>query len=86
LAISRGGYDVADLLLAGGADTRAALSDGWTALHIACKQGEMGVLKRLLHYGGDMNAADGKGQTPLSLAEEFGHNDIVIFLRERGAK
>jgi len=46
----------------------------------------MGVLKSLLHYGGDINAVDGKGQTPLSLAREFANNEIVIFLRERGAK
>ena len=33
-----------------------------------------------------MNAADRKGQTPLSLAREYGQREIVVFLRENGAK
>jgi len=74
------------MLLACGADARAKLPDGWTAIHSVCKDGEMGVLKDLLSHGANINATDRKGQTPLSLAREYGHAEIAMFLKESGAK
>lgn len=36
--------------------------------------------------GAGVNIQDWRGQTPLSLAKEKGHNGIVEFLRKHGAK
>jgi ankyrin repeat protein len=42
-------------------------SDGWTALHNACAQGYIKIVKYLLeHTDADVNVRSHKGHTPLS--------------------
>jgi ankyrin repeat protein len=54
-----------------GADV-AAWYKGRTALHCAAKAGFVHVVEALIAYGGDVNAPDERGQTPLDAVEEAG--------------
>ena len=61
LALARG-------MLRCGADV-AARYGGRTALHCAAKAGFAGIVDALIEYGGDVNALDDGGQTPLDAVE-----------------
>ena len=56
------------LLLARGADAKAAMGTGMTALHEAAYEGNLTVVKLLLEAGAPVNAADERGLTPLMMA------------------
>jgi len=63
------------------------------ALHVACRRGLVSLVRALLEAGGNANiqstsSADDSGitkQTPLHVAVEAGHKDIVkVFLDFKG--
>ncbi|KAK4743514.1 hypothetical protein SAY87_001515 [Trapa incisa] len=62
---------------------------GWTLLHIFARRGDLKQVKRLLDEGMDVNISawgpKSKGVTPLHLAAEGGHLDVMDELLERGA-
>jgi ankyrin repeat protein len=58
-------------LLRCGADT-AAVYKGRTALHCAAKAGFAAVVKALIEHGGDVNALNERGQTPLDEVDDAG--------------
>jgi truncated hemoglobin YjbI/ankyrin repeat protein len=62
---------LAQALLRYGADVTAPYK-GRTALHCAAKAGFALVLETLIAYGGDVNARDDSGQTPLDEVENAG--------------
>jgi ankyrin repeat protein len=51
-----------------GAEVNAAGEFGWTALHAAAYQGLNDVIEFLAAHGANLDAKDGFGQTPLSIA------------------
>lgn len=53
--------------------------NGDTALHLACRADRLGVVRRLLAEGADINAANHRGETPL-FAAIAGSNRIVRYL------
>ena len=68
-------------------------AQGETALHVACRRGLVSLVRALLEAGGNANiqstsSADDSGitkQTPLHVAVEAGHKDIVkVFLDFKG--
>lgn len=74
--------------------------DGLTALHRAAAAGDLALCQRSLQAGADINARSGRliadeegsgdehrepGDTPLILAAQHGHSDIVAHLIERRA-
>jgi ankyrin repeat protein len=59
--------------------------NGNTLLHIACWKGFEDMVLMLLMRGGDINAIDGKGYTPLLVAIEFCRVSIAKILLDRGA-
>ncbi len=83
-------------LLEAGADP-APYPDGWTSLHYAAAWGESkglsaeaaagkaAVARMLVAAGVDPRAADGDGDTPLSLARQAGLEEVVAVLLGAGA-
>jgi hypothetical protein len=58
---------------------------GETALHRAVLGNHDEVAKRLVEAGWDVNAEDENNHTPLDYAHQKHHEDLAIFLEERGA-
>jgi ankyrin repeat protein len=57
-------------------------NDNWnTALHLAIKRNELEVVKFLLTQGADTTSENGDGKTPLNLAEELNHVEIIDALK-----
>jgi len=52
----------------------------------ACRDGNVEEARALLAAGANVNAADNDGFTPLTIASQQGHDDIVQLLRAAGAK
>ncbi len=59
--------------------------DGRTGLHLAAANGRIAAIRLFLDLGANMDAKDNMDRTPLREAVERGHNDVVVFLRGKGA-
>jgi len=57
---------------------------GATALHWAALKGHTQIVIYLVSQGADVNAPNGKGETPVKVAERAGKTDVVDFLKSRG--
>ncbi|RBR07490.1 hypothetical protein FVER53590_11049 [Fusarium verticillioides] len=70
-----------ELLLKYGADIEATATGFKTALYVASANGYLDVVQLLLKKGADTKASDSIfRQAPLSVASEFGHEDVVRVL------
>jgi ankyrin repeat protein len=76
--------EVAELLVAKGADVNATVEGGYTPLHVASGLGNAEMVSFLLAHGADANAKDRRG-TPLSAAVVQGHLEVVKLLLAHGA-
>lgn len=75
-----------DLLINKGVSVNAKDNSGYTALHYACRAGNVEIVKLLLLHGADPNARTKNGRdTPLHRAAYQGHDAIVSLLLEKGA-
>ena len=52
----------------------------------AVQQGHTEIVKLLLVAGADVNAKENEGDTPLSIAKQKEHTQIIKLLKEYGAK
>ena len=77
--------DVADLLIAAGADVKAATRYNITPLSLACTNGNAALIERLLKAGADPNSTSHEGQTALMTAALNGNVESVKLLLMRGA-
>ena len=87
IAAIKGWTEMAELLLSAGA--RAVINEKddvyhYTPLHHAAEQGNKALVKLLLDNGADAEIKDDKGRTPLKIAEEKGHAEIIELLRSCG--
>lgn len=58
---------------------------GATPLHWAALKGFRDIAAYLLTQGADVSATNGRGETPLQVAERANKADVVALLRQRGA-
>ncbi|XP_072555614.1 KN motif and ankyrin repeat domain-containing protein 3 [Paramormyrops kingsleyae] len=81
LAVSHGRREMAELLLACGADVNAQDEEGSTALMCASEHGRAEIVSLLLEQPGcDISIVDNDGSNALSIALEASHNDIAVLL------
>ncbi|KAI9024126.1 ankyrin repeat-containing domain protein [Hyaloraphidium curvatum] len=70
-------------------DTKANVNsegeDGRTALHHACRLGELDITKMLVEDGAKVDSRNVAGFTPLNTASFYGQADIVEYLLDNGA-
>ena len=67
-------------LLAAGADVNMAAHGGYTPLHLAASNGQVGIMKLLLAHGADASAKTEDGKTASNLAVENGHSEVTALL------
>jgi ankyrin repeat protein len=85
IAAANGYRDIAEFLLAHGADVNAKNNDGWTPLYIAANYGQGDIAGLLLAGNADVNAKDEDGRAPLYIAVYEGHKDMAELLLTHGA-
>ncbi|KAL8798803.1 MAG: hypothetical protein Q9182_006375 [Xanthomendoza sp. 2 TL-2023] len=86
VAVSRGHLDVAEKLLAEGADPNTRTRSQETALHRAAESGHQEIALLLLRYGIDVVARDDQGWTALDWAVRGDHLALVRSLILNGSK
>jgi ankyrin repeat protein len=85
-AAYRDDLEMVKLLLAAGANAKAATREGAiTPLLMACQNGNAALIETLLKAGSDANAVKSNGTTPLMMAAASGHADAVQTLLAHGA-
>jgi len=82
----QGRPDAVTMLLANGADPRAADGEGNTPLHHAARSSDPGVVAALLDAGAVLDAVNGEGWSALAVACATGNWRIARMLLEHGAK
>ena len=85
-AAGKGRKDVAELLLANGADVNAKDQNGSTPLAWAAFEGHKDVAELLLAKGADVNVMIEEGITPLEYAAAQGRKDLAEVLLAYGAR
>jgi uncharacterized protein len=87
IAAALGGQTaVVELLLSKGADVTARNAGGFTPLHAAAYSGSLAVAKVLLDHKAVLeDAANKAGVTPMFVAAEMNHPEVVEFLIAKGA-
>ena len=86
IAILGGHATVTDFLIEKGADIGGRNSSGFTALHAIAYVGDVETAIKLLSKGANIDDQENKaGVTPLSVAAEEGHVNVVRALIEHGA-
>jgi ankyrin repeat protein/L-ascorbate metabolism protein UlaG (beta-lactamase superfamily) len=87
ISLTEGKAEMVKLLVARGADlnTREKRT-GRTPLHLAAISGDYHTLNVLLAAGGEAEAVDDAGCSPIQYAAKYGHKDITDLLRARGAR
>jgi len=77
--------DLAQLLIARGANVNCHGQEGVTPLHEAAGSGQIEFARLLLDHGANIDAKDDNGKTPLAIALEYKQADMATFLREHKA-
>ena len=84
--------EIAELLIAKGADVNAKKDDGEIPLHYAAFVSHKEIVELLIAKGADVNAKDKDDETPLDeaiismLGLPVGHSEIADLLRKHGGK
>ncbi|KAJ7254556.1 hypothetical protein C8J57DRAFT_1347216 [Mycena rebaudengoi] len=84
-AASDGDFDRVKRLITMGMDVNAVDRWGWSALSMCGYGGYVAIARLLLDHGAKIDNVDVDGDTPISLAAQRGHSDVVIMLEEEEA-
>mmetsp|Transcript_8910 Transcript_8910/g.11803 ORF Transcript_8910/g.11803 Transcript_8910/m.11803 type:complete len:492 (+) Transcript_8910:106-1581(+) len=77
-AVRNGHSDVTSFLLAHGSNINYSMQGtGESALHVACKRGQQELAQMLVEAGASLSREDGRGQTPLVVAQTHGHQALA---------
>jgi len=74
-----------ECLVSLGADVNTKSKNGMTPMFLAAAEGQLESVKSLIALGADVNV-EAKGITPVVLAVQGGHVDVVKYLRANGAR
>jgi serine/threonine-protein phosphatase 6 regulatory ankyrin repeat subunit B len=84
-AVSNGQWEVARVLLEGGANIESTNANGSTAVHCAAYFGHLDICRLLLDWGAKVDPLNNKTFTPLHEAAEQDHLAVAKLLVKRGA-
>ncbi|KAJ3613282.1 hypothetical protein NHX12_019532 [Muraenolepis orangiensis] len=80
-AAAQGHTDVVRVLVEHGARACLRTDNGWTPAHFAAESGHLGVLRLLHGLHGPVDREDDSGDRPVRIAQIYGHEDCVCFLK-----
>uniref|UniRef100_A0A3Q3N1T2 Ankyrin repeat and SOCS box containing 15a n=1 Tax=Mastacembelus armatus TaxID=205130 RepID=A0A3Q3N1T2_9TELE len=83
-AVRAGSHQMVSCLIAGGARGDQVCLKKWTAVHEASRVGCAHILELLLQNGGQVLEPDQHGVTPLGIAAEYSHPDVLELLIKNG--
>ncbi|MGO8677731.1 MAG: ankyrin repeat domain-containing protein [Limisphaerales bacterium] len=84
--VASGHAATARVLLDAGADVNLKGYKGLTPTILAAFKGNAELVKMLLEKKADVNAVNDEGQSALQAAKAANHSDVVVLLKEAGAK
>lgn len=64
--------------------TNATSTDGTTALHLACANGNLDVVKYLIEHGANINQENGPKMRAIHYAADKGQSDVIKYLLSQG--
>jgi ankyrin repeat protein len=82
IATSYGREDVVQQLIRLGANVNMQGLHQVTSLHLACKEGYLGIMRALIAGGANLECVDKKGRTPLHYASFSSRESAIRLLRE----
>jgi ankyrin repeat protein len=85
-AASEDHKEIAELLIAKGADVNATDGIRRTPLHLATSWGHKELVALLIAKGADVNATDNRGRTPLEFPIRMRDTEIINLIREHGGR
>ncbi len=83
-ATAAGRLEIAQVLLANGANPNLKADQDFRPLHEAAANGRLEFAEALLEAGADINARTADGKTPVAFALEHKKEEMAAFLRSRG--
>ena len=72
------------VLLSENVEINAILPPGWSALHHACRLGNLRMIKLLFEFGANPSVPNNEGLTPLLIAVTNGYFDVAAYLINDG--
>lgn len=80
-----GSTEIVESLVRYGFQLAQADSDGWTSLHYAASEGDVGMIEYLIAKEVNRNARTKKGETAYNLATAKGYRESADYLKTNGA-
>ncbi|XP_008289454.1 ankyrin repeat domain-containing protein 66 [Stegastes partitus] len=85
-AAAKGHTETVRILIEHGARPCLRTEHGWTAAHFAAESGRLAVLRLLHSLHAPIDKQDCCGDKPVRIAEIYGHQDCVKFLKKAEAE